>query len=376
MSEYTPTVTGTGVKATIQRFGGYLASMIMPNITAFIAWGLITAIFIEVGWFPVAEIGGFPGADGTEHVGLVGPMINYLLPILIGYTGGKMIHGTRGGVVGAIATIGVIIGAPGTPMFIGAMLIGPATAWLVKKFDDWAQPRTKPGFEMLVDNFSGGILAGAAAVGGLFVIGPPVRALMDWAGNGVGQLVDNGLLPVASVLVEPAKILFLNNAINHGVFTPLGSAESAETGKSILFMIETNPGPGLGILIAFMLFGPIALRASTTGAMVIHFLGGIHEIYFPYVLMKPAMVLAAIAGGATGVFTNVLFSNGLVASPAPGSIFAYMAMTPRGDHLTVLLSILLAATVSFVVAAALLRFGRGAKAEAAAAAELDDAVVR
>lgn len=364
MSDYTPKVEGKGARAAVQRFGAYLAGMVMPNIGAFIAWGLITAMFIEVGWTPVAELGGFPSSDGTENVGLVGPMITYLLPLLIAYTGGRMVHGTRGGVVGAIATAGVIVGAGGTPMFLGAMLIAPLTAWLLKKFDAFVEGRVTTGFEMLVDNFSSGILGGAMAVGGFYTIGPVLRSLMDWAEVGVSALVDNKLLPLASVLVEPGKVLFLNNAINHGVFTPLGAAQTQENGKSILFMIETNPGPGLGILLAIMLFGPLALRASTPAAIVIHFLGGIHEIYFPYILMKPRLILAAIAGGAAGVLTNVVLANGLVASPAPGSIFAYIAMTPRGDHLGVLLSIVVAAAVTFFVAAALLGFGRGAKGDA------------
>jgi len=371
MSEYTPKVTGTGTKAAVQRFGGYLAGMVMPNIGAFIAWGLITALFIKDGWTPVPELGGFPSADGTENLGLVGPMILYLLPLLIGYTGGRMVHGTRGGVIGAIATVGVIVGAWDTPMFLGAMIIAPLSAWLLKKFDQAVEGRVASGFEMLIDNFSAGILGGAMAIGGFYSIGPVIRTLMSWAESGVSVLVDNRLLPLASIVVEPGKVLFLNNAINHGVFTPLGAAQSADQGKSILFMIETNPGPGLGILVAFMLFGPIALRASAPAAIVIHFLGGIHEIYFPYILMKPRLILAAILGGGMGVLTNVILGNGLVASPAPGSIFAYMAMTPRGDHLLVLLSILVAALVSFFVAAVLMGFGRGEKDDAAG--ELSDA---
>jgi mannitol PTS system EIICBA or EIICB component len=373
MSDYTPTVSGTGVKANVQRFGGYLAGMIMPNIGAFIAWGLITAIFIQVGWFPVAEIGGFGeyGEPGLTGVGLVGPMIFYLLPLLIGYTGGKMVYGTRGGVVGAIATIGVIVGT-GSPMFIGAMLVGPATAWLVKKIDAWVQPRTPSGFEMLVDNFVAGIVGGAAAIGGLLAIGPIVDTLVGWAGDGVDFLVENSLLPLASLVIEPAKVLFLNNAINHGVLTPLGAAESADAGKSILFMLETNPGPGLGILVAFMLFGPRIMRGTVPGAIVIHFFGGIHEIYFPYVLMKPQLIVAAILGGAAGILTNIMTGAGLVASPAPGSIFAYMTMTPRGGHLAVLLGIAVAAGVSFVAASFLLGFGRREPAEPTEPSETDE----
>lgn len=360
MSAYTPTVTGTGVKANIQRFGAQLAGMIMPNIGAFIAWGLITAIFIEVGWFPVDKIGGF-----NDNVGLVGPMITYLLPLLIGYTGGKMVHGTRGGVVGAVATVGVIIGSS-VPMFLGAMAIAPLTAWIVKKLDEAIAGKVKTGFEMLIDNFSAGIIGGAMAVFGLYVIGPVVDALTTAAGNGVQWLVDNSLLPLASLIIEPAKVLFLNNAINHGVLTPLGAAESAEAGKSILFMLETNPGPGLGVLIAIMLFGPVALRPSAPGAIIIHFFGGIHEIYFPYILMKPQLIAAAILGGASGVLTAVVTGAGLVSSPAPGSIFAYIAMLPKDNVFGPLLAVLVATLVSFAVAAPLLGFGRKAKAEAEA----------
>jgi PTS system mannitol-specific IIC component len=364
MTDYTPKVTGTGVKATIQRFGGYLAGMVMPNIGAFIAWGLITAMFIEVGWTPVPQIGGFgENAAGEPWMGLVGPMITYLLPLLIGYTGGRMVHGQRGGVVGAIATVGVIVGAPGTPMFLGAMAIAPAAAWLIKKIDQLVQDKTKPGFEMLVDNFTAGIVGAVMAIAGLLAIGPVVDTIMGWAEKGVGFLVDNSLLPLASLIIEPGKVLFLNNAINHGVLTPLGASQSEEAGKSILFMLESNPGPGLGILLAFMFFGPRVMRPSTPAAIVIHFFGGIHEIYFPYILMKPQLILAAILGGASGILTYIVFGAGLVASPAPGSIFAYMAMTPRGGHLVVLLGIVIAAAVSFVVASLLMGLGRKEKTE-------------
>lgn len=349
--EYTPKVTGKGLKATIQRFGGYLAGMVMPNISAFIAWGLITALFIPTGWLP-----------NETFAQLVSPMISMLLPILIGYTGGRMVHGQRGAVVGAVATVGVAIGAD-VPMLLGAMIVGPLTAYLLRLFDKSIEGRVKPGFEMLIDTFSGGIIGGGMALLGLWRIGPVVSWLTNIAGDAVQWLVDQSLLPLASVLVEPAKVLFLNNAINHGVFGPVGATQVTESGKSILFMIESNPGPGLGLLLAFLLFGPKSLRPTTPAAIVVHFLGGIHEIYFPYVLMKPRLILAMIAGGASGVLTFIITGAGLVATPAPGSIFAYLAVTPRGAHLGVLLGITIAAAVSFAVAGALLGFGKLAKDE-------------
>jgi PTS system mannitol-specific IIC component len=344
---------GGGVRARIQQFGGHLAGMIMPNIAAFIAWGLITALFIPDGWLPNEKL-----------AEMVGPMITYLLPLLIGYTGGRMVHGQRGAVVGAIATMGVVVGSD-VPMFLGAMIIGPAAAYVIKKIDQALEDRVATGFEMLVDNYSAGIVGMLMAILGNWIIGPVVDHLVTWAGNGVQWLVDHNVLPLASLIVEPAKVLFLNNAINHGVFTPLGAQQVAEHGKSILFMVETNPGPGAGLLLAYFFFGPKTLRPSVPGALIIQFLGGIHEIYFPYVLMKPQLILATIAGGMSGLFVGNLLNAGLVGPPAPGSIFAYFAETPKGfsNWIAVYADVGVALVVSFVVAGALMGFGRAARNE-------------
>ena len=348
-------------RANVQKFGTFLSNMVMPNIGAFIAWGLITALFIEKGWFPVAQLGGFGThiVDGKEvaWTGLVGPMITYLLPLLIAYTGGKMVYDVRGGVVGAIATMGVIVGTS-IPMFMGAMMMGPLGGWTIKKLDGLWHEKIKPGFEMLVNNFSAGIWGGMLAVFGYYVMGPIVSAISAFFGWVVGGLVATGLLPLTSILIEPAKVLFLNNAINHGILTPLGTQQSIETGKSILFLLEANPGPGLGLLLAYMFFGKGAAKASASGAAIIHFFGGIHEIYFPYVLAKPVLVLATIAGGATGILTNQVLGGGLIAPAAPGSIIAVLAQTERNSYVAVILSVILAATVSFLVAMVLLRLSK------------------
>jgi len=353
MSTTTATPRG-GVRVRVQRFGTFLSNMVMPNIGAFIAWGLITALFIPAGWTPNERL-----------AELVGPMITTLLPVLIGYTGGRLVHGQRGAVVGAVATVGIVVGAE-IPMFLGAMIIGPLAAYLLKLVDGFTQSRTKVGFEMLVENFTAGIVGAAMAIAGLQAIGPVVRGLTTALGDGVEFLIDNSLLPLVNILIEPAKVLFLNNAINHGVLGPLGVVESAKDGQAIHFLLETNPGPGLGLLLAYWFFGPRTLRPTTPAAIVIHFFGGIHEIYFPYVLMKPKLILAVIAGGVTGTATFALLNAGLVATPAPGSIFALMAQTPRGGHLSVLAGVLMAAIASFAVASVLLGFGRGEPAEDAA----------
>ena len=339
MSEFIPSGGGgqTGFRAGIQKVGGNLAGMVIPNIGAFIAWGLLTALFIPTGWLP-----------NEDFSSMVGPMILNLLPILIGYTGGRIVHGQRGAVIGSIATVGVIVGTD-IPMFLGAMIIGPLMAWILKYIDKVLDPITPPGFEMLIGNFSLGIAGMLGAMLGYLGIGPIVSGITTFLGNGVGWLVDNSLLPLASLLIEPAKILFMNNAINFGVLTPLGVVDAEATGKSIMFMLETNPGPGLGLLVAFWLAGPKLLRGSAPGAIIIQFLGGIHEIYFPYVLLKPQVVLGVIAGGMVGVTTFMVTGVGLVSTPSPGSIFAYIAVTPAGNHLGVLLGIVLSAATSFVV---------------------------
>jgi PTS system mannitol-specific IIC component len=344
----------TSARVHVQKFGTFLSGMIMPNIGAFIAWGIITALFIEKGWLPVPQLGGFGETGGKPNIGLVGPMINYLLPLLIGYTGGKMVYDVRGGVVGAIGTMGVIVGA-GIPMFIGAMIMGPLGGWTMKKIDSIWDGKIRPGFEMLVNNFSAGIWGALLALLGFYGISPLVTAFSEQAGKFVEFLVQNGLLPLTSIFIEPAKVLFLNNAINHGVLTPLGVQQSLEQGKSILFLLEANPGPGLGLLLAYMFFGRGAAKASAPGAAIIQFLGGIHEIYFPYVLMRPLLILGTIAGGMTGIATLAVTNSGLVAPAAPGSIFAVLAQTSRDSYFGVILSVVLAAAVSFLVSSVILR---------------------
>ncbi|ROS19106.1 PTS mannitol transporter subunit IICBA [Raoultella terrigena] len=331
------------IKIKVQSFGRFLSNMVMPNIGAFIAWGIITALFIPTGWLPSETL-----------AKLVGPMITYLLPLLIGYTGGKLIGGERGGVVGAITTMGVIVGAD-MPMFLGAMIAGPLGGWAIKHFDSWVDGKIKSGFEMLVNNFSAGIIGMILAILAFLGIGPAVEVLSKILAAGVNFMVVHDMLPLASIFVEPAKILFLNNAINHGIFSPLGIQQSHELGKSIFFLIEANPGPGMGVLLAYMFFGRGNAKQSAGGAAIIHFLGGIHEIYFPYVLMNPRLILAVILGGMTGVFTLTILNGGLVSPASPGSILAVLAMTPKGAYFANIAAIVAAMAVSFVVSAILLK---------------------
>ncbi|WP_173923585.1 PTS mannitol transporter subunit IICB [Agromyces sp. Marseille-P2726] len=366
-----------GARVHVQRFGTFLSGMIMPNIPALIAWGIFTAFFIAVGWTPNADL-----------ATIVGPFIHYLLPILIGYTGGSMVYGIRGGVVGSIATFGAIAGSDlliaqvnatlpednqlgQIHMFIGAMILGPLAAWTMKRIDSIWEGKVRAGFEMLVNMFSAGIWGFVMAIVGFYPVAWLVNGIMNALSGAVNWLVETNLLPLTSVIIEPAKVLFLNNAINHGVLTPLGLSEAAQDGSSILFLLEANPGPGVGLLLAFTFFGIGAARASAPGAAVIQFFGGIHEVYFPFALMKPILIVALIAGGMTGVTTNMLLGGALRAPAAPGSIIAVIAQTAPGAYLAVILSVVLSAAVTFAISAVILRASR--KRDLEAMAVTDDA---
>ena len=333
----------SSLKVRVQKLGTTLSNMVMPNIGAFIAWGILATLFIDTGWLP----------NPTLNV-MVGPILTYLLPLLIGYTGGYNVYGQRGAVVGSIATMGAILGSDVT-MFIGAMIMGPLGAWCVKKFDERFQEKIRPGFEMLVNNFSAGIIGFILIILAFLGIGPVVSGLTHAIGVGVEAIVNAKLLPLANIIIEPAKVLFLNNALNHGIFTPLGSEQVAEAGKSVLFLLEANPGPGLGILLAYSFFGKGSAKSSAPGAIIIQFLGGIHEIYFPYVMMKPMLFFAAIAGGVSGTFVFQLLGAGLSAAASPGSILAILAMTPRGGYIPVIAGVAAGAIASFLVASAILK---------------------
>lgn len=332
------------MKEKVQVFGRFLSGMVMPNIGAFIAWGLITALFLATGWCPNETL-----------AQLIGPMSSMLLPLLIAYTGGQVVAGQRGGVIGAIATMGVIVGSD-VPMFIGAMIVGPAAAWVIKQFDRLVQNKVKAGFEMLVNNFSIGIIGAALAAVAMLGVTPLVNILNGWMEAGVGFFVNHGLLPLTSLFIEPAKVLFLNNAINHGILSPMGIKQVEEVGKSVFFLLEANPGPGLGILLAYCFFGKGTAKSSAPGAVIIHFFGGIHEIYFPYILMNPLLLLAVIAGGASGIFVFTMMNVGLTAPSSPGSILAILMMAERHSYVGLILGVLISAAVSLVIAIPILKF--------------------
>lgn len=334
------------VRARLQKMGGSLSNMVMPNIGAFIAWGLITALFLSTGWIP-----------NEYFAELIDPMKIYMLPMLIGFMAGYNVYDIRGGVIGAVATMGAVIGSD-IPMFMGAMIVGPIASVLLKKLDGLLDGHIPAGLEMLVNNFSSGILGMILALISYTAVGPFFQFITDVLTTGVNWIIGAGLIPLANVFIEPAKVLFLNNAINHGILGPIGLAQAGETGKSILFLLEPNPGPSLGMLMAFALFGKGTAKSSAPGVAIITSIGGIHEPYFPFVLMKPVMILAMIAGGVTGASIFSALDCGLVATASPGSFFSILAVAPKSDYIPILIGIFASAAVSFAVAAFILKFSK------------------
>lgn len=340
------------MKTQLQKLGKFLSAMVMPNIGAFIAWGFITALFIADGYFP------------NEQLASIQPyMLTYLLPILIAYTGGKMIGKERGGVMGAIAVVGCIAGVGGVdgqPMLMAAMIVGPFAGWCIKKFDAFMETRMPAGFEMLINNFSIGIFGMLLAILGYYIIGPFMTGILSILTAGVSFLMRYSLIPFLSIFIEPAKVLFLNNAINHGIFTPIGAEQAATVGKSIMYLLEANPGPGLGVLLAYMFFAKDkATKDSAPGAILIHFIGGIHEIYFPYILMNPVIIVAPILGNLVAIAYFMIFNLGLKGPASPGSIIALLSMAPKSDVFMIFVGVIIAAAVSFVVAIPFVKLAKG-----------------
>lgn len=348
------------MKNKVQKFGKFLSGMVMPNIGALIAFGFLAALFIDTGWIPNEKLNS-----------MVSPMLTYLIPILIASTGGKMVGGDRGRVVGAIAVIGAIMSDTSITMLMAAMIMGPLAGFCIKKFDQLMDGHMPAGFEMLINNFSAGIIGMLLAILGYAIVGLVMSGILTVLAAGVNILVSHSLLPLVAIFIEPAKVLFLNNAINHGIFTPLATAQAAEAGKSIMYMLEPNPGPGLGVLLAYMFFcKDKKTKQSAPGAVIIHVLGGIHEIYFPYILMNPLVIIAPIVGNMATIFWFNLTGCGLVGPASPGSIIAYLMMTPGPDIWKVLVGVAIATGISFGIASPIVKIAGGKSSLEDAQAEM------
>jgi mannitol PTS system EIICBA or EIICB component len=327
----------------MNKLGRLLSAMVFQNIAAMIAVGIIRSLFGVYGWWPNDRI-----------FLLVDPMLNELIPLLLAYTGGRLLGGQRGAVVASVITLGLAL-ASSVPMILGAMIIGPLIGWLVRELDKLLEDHLPVGFELLVSNFLCASLAVILTILSFTYVGQTLSAAIIWLNNFLQMVINSGWLPVASLVIEPAKVFFFNNVINHGVLSPLGIQQAKDLGKSIFFLMETNPGPGLGLLFAYLLKTRGEQLKTVKLTMIIHIFGGIQEVYFPFVLMNPLLFIAVIAGGMTGIAVFQYLDAGLVATPSPSSILILVALAPRGDILSVLIGVILSSLVSFGISFMILK---------------------
>jgi len=324
---------------TLERVGRHLSTVVFQNITALMSLGLIRILFSPMGWFP------------NPHLyQTVNPALYYLVPTLFAYTGGKVIGGQRGGVTAAFVTIATAVGElNGFSLILPALIIGPLIGFCIKKVDMLLEGRIPIGFELLFYNAAAGIVGCLFSFLFIQYFDTLFIRMMNVLISGIQYLVESNLLPLLAIIIEPGKVLFFNNAINHGILEPLGILHAKESGTSIFFLMETNPGPGLGLLLAyyFMMRGKDKKIGNIKSSTIIHALGGIHEVYFPYALMNPFVIIALVLGGLTGNLIFVLLHAGLVATPSPGSTILMLIMAPMSMQLPVLTGFAASAIVTF-----------------------------
>lgn len=365
-------------KLRIQKMGSFMAGMIMPSIGVLLAWGLWTAMFlydfendVHLGWFNAPMLGR-----------LVGPGITWLLPILIAFNGGKLIYGLRGGMFATFVIVGTIVGtewifetyiridvngvleAPGAPnQFIGAMVLGPVSALFLKYIEKPYIEKINKSYDMLVKNFGMGIYGIIFCAIAFFGWGWIMWGI-TWTMMQVIQLFGDNrwAAPLIGIITEPIKVSFLNNALNHGVMGPIGFNQvqaqidaGIENARSIFFLFDPNPGPGLGLLLAYIIWTKGENRANAAGSSLIHTIGGIHEVYFVFILAKPKMVLSTMTGVVAAQFIASYFGGGTIATPSPGSIISMIALSPGTQAILInLLSFAVGVGAAFGIATILL----------------------
>lgn len=324
------------MRKSLQKFTKIYSRSIRKNIGIFIFTGLLGGLFAPQGWLP------------DENMYAISLLISgIVLPAFLAYSVAELLSDNDGGVIAVLASAGIIVADVnvGIP---GALLMGIFCGILWKYLLMPLNTKVKAGFEFLCKNlavaFSGLVLSLAA----YFAAAPILAGIIHLLERGLDFLIQEKLMFLLSVVIEPAKILFLNNSINYGLLIPLGMQQAEQSGSSILFLLESNPGPGFGVLLAMLLTCTKKRREYGLGA-VIQIIGGIHEIYFPLVLSNIRLVFPLIAGGITGTVCFNLLGAGLSAPAAPGSLLTILLVSKRGQQAGVLLGIFLSAIVSMMI---------------------------
>ncbi|HEX7058058.1 MAG TPA: PTS transporter subunit EIIC [Bacilli bacterium] len=322
----------------LYKFGRLLSTIVSQNIAVIIAIGLLRAIFGVYGWFPNSNVDLL-----TEH------LLNWMVPVMFGYSGGQLLGGKRGGAVAAVVIFALALASTVSMIFM-AFILGPLLGYIVNRIERILEKRLPSGFELLMSNFISAILAGALAVYCFSYGGQAISSMIESLNNDILQIAYSGWLPISALLIEPAKILFLNNMMSYGILGPLGIAQIDDLSKSVYFLLEANPGPAMGLLLAFIFRRRGKSRRNAASTLAIHSLGGIQEVYFPYVLARPILLLPLIIGSFSGIYVFHHFDSGLVSIPSPPSLFLLIGLSPPGDVLYVLFGIAVSAAVSFFLA--------------------------
>lgn len=391
------TQTGAKCLAIARKFGAFMAGMVLPAIGVLIGWGLFTAIILGIKTAIAYQhnilIKDWSANESATYLFYMDKVVDlgiqFSIPLIIAFFGGRQVYEQRGALVGFAGVLGVIvysqislqsnintldaltykwtfnalmvqitkdvslINTSPSPMILGALIAGPLLAWVFKSFEKLYKNKIKQGFEMLVNNFSLGVFACVAIFACFWIIGP-LMALFQVVFFFIIQAINNaGLLFVLPVFVELEKILFLNNAVNHGILGPLGY-QAAATGYSPLFYLDPNPGQGLGLLLAYFVFGNKEQKSQATAALPIHFVGGIHEVYYPFVLLNPVNLLFMIAGGVFAGSMYQIFDFGGIFTPSPGSIIMnYLAVYSAKplNYLALTIAVFGAMAIVFVLTA-------------------------
>lgn len=340
------------MRNAIHKFGKFYSNIMINMIGIFIFVGILSVIFGDYGWAP------------NENIYAISQFVySYVIPALIAYAAGNhmgQIYEKRpdvpktginhaGGAIAVMAAAGIMI-ADKNCAILGAMILGPVCGLLWKHVLEPLTRKAVQGMEMLTRNLVAAIVGAAFSITAYYVLTPVLSAVTHVIMMGVDWLIAHKLICLTSVLIEPAKVFFLNNSIHHGILLPLAMQQAEQSGSSMLFLLETNPGPGLGVLLALWLSNR-KKRKEYAAYMFVECIGGIHEIYFPEVLANLWLLLALIPGGMAGILCMSVFHVASAGLVSPGSILTLLFMS--GHHV---LGTLFAVAISTAVSCAIAFF--------------------
>ncbi len=338
------------MRNAIHKFGKFYSNIMINMIGIFIFVGILSVIFGDYGWAP------------NENIYAISQFVySYVIPALIAYAAGNhmgQIYEKRpdvpktginhaGGAIAVMAAAGIMI-ADKNCAILGAMILGPICGLLWKHVLEPLTRKAVQGMEMLTRNLVAAIVGAAFSIAAYYVLTPVLSAVTHVIMMGVDWLIAHKLICLTSVLIEPAKVFFLNNSIHHGILLPLAMQQAEQNGSSMLFLLETNPGPGLGVLLALWLSNR-KKRKEYAAYMFVECIGGIHEIYFPEVLANLWLLLALIPGGMAGTLCMSVFHVASAGLVSPGSILTVLFMS--GHHvLATLFAVAISTAVSCAIA--------------------------